>query len=83
LIAGSADCLLRGCSDVTIANISGTVLLGLLDDLLRITAPEGRLILTGFPEAELDVFQNLLPGCTVTEINEWRCLVAKPSSSRL
>jgi ribosomal protein L11 methyltransferase len=83
LIAGSADCLLRGCSDVTIANISGTVLLGLLDDLLRITSPEGRLILTGFPEAELAVFQNLPPGCTVTEMNEWRCLVAKPSSLRV
>jgi ribosomal protein L11 methyltransferase len=83
LLVGSADCFRDGCSDLTIANISGTVLLGMLDDLLRVTAPEGRLILTGFPESELAVFQRLLPGCTVTEMNEWRCVVAKISSSQL
>jgi ribosomal protein L11 methyltransferase len=77
LVVGSANCLRDGCSDLTIANISGTVLLGMLDDLRRITAPAGCLILTGFPESELAVFQRLLPGCAVTQMNEWRCVVAK------
>jgi ribosomal protein L11 methyltransferase len=33
--AGSADCLREGCAHVTIANISGTVLLSIADELLR------------------------------------------------
>ncbi len=48
---GSADCLVANCSDVTVANINGTVLLSILDDLRRITRKNGFLILTGFPES--------------------------------
>jgi ribosomal protein L11 methyltransferase len=79
LVVGSADCLRDGCADLTIANISGTVLLGILEDLVRITSPEGWLILTGFPEAEFAYFRNVFPESVVTAINEWRCLVTKPS----
>lgn len=80
LMVGSAGCLRDGCADVTIANISGTVLLGILEELIRVTAPGGRLILTGFPEAELAYFRNLFPVSAVTARNEWRCVVAQPSS---
>jgi ribosomal protein L11 methyltransferase len=80
LVVGSADCLRDGCAEVTIANINGTVLLTILEDLIRVTVPGGRLILTGFPEAELRYFRNLFPGSAVTAMGEWRCVVALPSS---
>ncbi|MDQ2950190.1 MAG: 50S ribosomal protein L11 methyltransferase [Acidobacteriota bacterium] len=79
LVAGSVDCVATGCSDLTVANISGSVLLSIFDDLLRITVPGGRLILTGYNESELAFFLRLLPGADVTAINEWRCVVAKIS----
>jgi ribosomal protein L11 methyltransferase len=74
LVAGFVDCLATGCSNLTVANISGTVLLAIFDDLRRITAQGGRLILTGFNESELDVFLGLLPEAEVTGLNEWRCI---------
>ncbi len=80
LAAGSADCLTNGCSDLTIANISGTVLLSILDDLRRITRENGILILTGFPESELKAFQREFPAAAVTAMDEWRCITARPSS---
>jgi ribosomal protein L11 methyltransferase len=76
LVAGSCNALGSGCSTLTVANISGTVLLSMFDDLLRITSPNGHLILTGFPEWELAVFRELLPGATVSGMNEWRCVVS-------
>lgn len=78
--AGSADCIATDCSDVTVANINGTVLLSILDDLRRITREDGFLILTGFPEQELSVFQHEFPNATATATNEWRCLIARLSS---
>jgi ribosomal protein L11 methyltransferase len=80
LIAGSADCLREGCADLTIANISGTVIVAILDDLIRITAQDGRMILTGFPESELGYFQNLFEECAVSAMNGWRCVVAQRPS---
>lgn len=76
LAAGSADILRPEIADVTVANISGTVLLYLADDLLRITKRQGTLILTGFPESEVPVFQKLFPKAELSAINEWCCLVA-------
>ena len=76
LAAGSADILRPEAADVTIANISGTVLLYLADDLLRITKPRGTLILTGFPESEAPAFQRLFPTAESSALNEWRCLIA-------
>lgn len=72
---GSADCIANGSCNAVVANISGTVLLAIFDELLRILAGGGRLILTGFPEWELATFQKLLPHATVTASNEWRCVV--------
>ncbi len=79
LAVGSADCLTNGCSDVTLANISGTVLLSILEELLRITNPDGWLILTGFSDAEANVFEQMLPDSETFGIDEWRCVVTKPS----
>src|SRR5579875_2239888 len=56
IAGGSADCIVNAFADVTVANISGTVLLSIFDDLLRITRSGGRVILTGFPESEAEVF---------------------------
>ncbi len=61
LAVGSADAVKTAAADVTVANINGTVLVYLADDLLRITNPQGKLILTGFPEWELPAFFELFP----------------------
>ena len=73
---GSADALAAGKFDVTVANISGTVLLAILDELMRITEPGGTLILTGFPEVESTTFQALLPGSHSETLEGWSCVVA-------
>jgi ribosomal protein L11 methyltransferase len=83
LIAGSADCLRDGVADVTVANISATVLLNILDEIVRITRPDGYLILTGFPEAELPAVQRYFEDFELDELDGWSCLAAKPSSFSL
>lgn len=74
---GSADCLKTACADVTVANISGTVLLAIFDDLLRITRPGGWIVLTGFPQSEAPVFERAFPQAGIFAIEEWICLAAK------
>ena len=81
LVAGTTDALSAACADVTIANISGTVLLSLFDDLLRIAANDGRLVLTGFDKWELEFLLRLAPGSEVLALDDWRCLIATVSSS--
>ena len=73
LVAGSADAFATQSADIVVANISGTVLLFLLEDLLRI----GRIVLlTGFTEHELPAFQQMLPNSSVLALDEWRLLRA-------
>ena len=74
LVAGSADVFANQSADIVVANISGTVLLSLLDDLLRIGAT---LLLTGFTEHELPAFQQMLPNSSVLALDEWRLLRAE------
>jgi ribosomal protein L11 methyltransferase len=76
LAAGSADAVQSGIADVTVANISATVLLAISDELLRITKPKGTLILTGFPEWELSALQGIFRSTSFSAMNEWRCIVA-------
>jgi ribosomal protein L11 methyltransferase len=76
LIVGSAECVTAGAADITVANINGTVLLSILDDLLRITRRHGRLILTGFTNAELRPFRELLHVAEVSTLSGWSCLTA-------
>lgn len=73
--AASADCVASEMADIVVANISGTVLLSLADELLRIVRPDGCLILTGFPDSELQIVRQTFGDGTITGINEWRCLV--------
>jgi ribosomal protein L11 methyltransferase len=75
--AGSADCVRSEAADIVVANISGTVLLAIADELLRILSPAGWLILTGFPESELGVLRQAFGEGDVTGMNEWRCLTLR------
>jgi len=74
LATGSAECLRNGCADVTVGNISGTVLLSIADELFRICTSNGRLILTGFNENELAAMEQHFGNGAVTSCGEWRCL---------
>jgi len=74
---GSAECMASESGDVVVANISGTVLLSIADELLRICKPGGWLILTGFPESELAALQGMFGSGEVSEMNEWRCLMLR------
>jgi ribosomal protein L11 methyltransferase len=74
LAAGSADCVASEVADIVVANVSGTVLLSVADELLRIVRPGGWLIITGFPESELKILRQAFGDGAVTDLNEWRCL---------
>ena len=76
LINGSADCLMDCCADIVVANINATVLLSMADELLRISAPGGRLVLTGFTECELAAMeQNFLASTKrIHQSGEWVCV---------
>ena len=74
LAAGSADCIADGWADTTVANISGTVLISILDDLLRVTRPGGQLILSGFINDETPAFLRLFPDAEQTTREGWSCL---------
>jgi ribosomal protein L11 methyltransferase len=76
LICGSADTVASACSDLTVANISATVLLNIWDDLLRITRRPGRLVFTGFPIDEAKTLLALLPQSETFELEQWCCLTA-------
>jgi len=80
LAAGSADCAADECSDITVANISGTVLVAIAGELLRITARHGCLILTGFTDNESRAMETCFPGGEISARNEWRCLSVKFAS---
>jgi len=69
LAVGSAECLRK--ADITIANISATVILSIADELLRIG---GILILTGLSDYELPAMEQTFGTGTVTSNGEWRCL---------
>jgi ribosomal protein L11 methyltransferase len=74
LVAGSTNCLPDRYADLTVANINPEILCSLTDDLVRITRPGGRLILTGFTEDELGAFEKEVPGACITSFGDWRCL---------
>ncbi|HEX7359734.1 MAG TPA: 50S ribosomal protein L11 methyltransferase [Bryobacteraceae bacterium] len=77
LVAGSANCLPDDFADITVANINPEILRSLIDDLVRITRPGGRLILTGFTEAEMPRVEQLLPNACMTGIGPWRCVCSR------
>ncbi len=75
LINGSADCLMECSANIVVANINATVLLSIADEVLRISAPGGRLILTGFTEPELPAIEQNFPASAkrVHQSGEWVC----------
>ncbi|MGA7411369.1 MAG: 50S ribosomal protein L11 methyltransferase, partial [Bryobacteraceae bacterium] len=77
LVEGSVDCVKTGTADVTVANISSTVLLMILEDLLRATKPGGKLILTGFAEVESAIFRRAMHCEQVLSHGEWQCVVGR------
>lgn len=77
LIAGSVDSLAGSCVELTVANINAPILYSVFEDLRRITRPNGRLLLTGFEEPELRLFQDRLDHAAVTAIGSWCCLTAE------
>ncbi len=81
LIVGSADCIRERSIDVAVANINGSVLLAIADDLLRIVRPKGKLILTGFPETEWHVLEQVFPSETVLRQDGWNCVISPISSA--
>jgi ribosomal protein L11 methyltransferase len=74
LAAGSADCIASDCMDILVANISGSVLVAIADELIRVMKNNATLILTGFPESELAALQSVFGHGDVSALNEWRCL---------
>jgi ribosomal protein L11 methyltransferase len=79
LICGSAECMRTWSADITIANISATVLLAIWEDLLRITRPGGTFIVTGFPDNEAAVIRSLLSHPETFEGDDWVCFAATVS----
>jgi ribosomal protein L11 methyltransferase len=76
LICGSAECTRTAVADIAVANISGSVLLAIWDDLVRITRPGGKLIVTGFTTSEAAAFRALLANCEELQSDDWSCLCA-------
>jgi ribosomal protein L11 methyltransferase len=79
LATGTVDCIDGEWSHITVANISGTVLLSIAEELLRATAATGWLILTGFPRWEAGAIAGFLPQAEITYRDDWACLTAKLS----
>jgi ribosomal protein L11 methyltransferase len=76
-MAGSAESVTGEWADVTVANISATVLFAIFDELERITKPDGKLILTGFTLDEAAPFERMFPNCEVLAEGEWRCIIGR------
>lgn len=81
LAAGFADAIATGWATITVANISGSVLLAIFDELMRITAPDGTLIVSGFEESEAARMGQALPDAKLTVRDGWACLEATPAAA--
>jgi ribosomal protein L11 methyltransferase len=80
LAVGSADRIRLDWADILVANISGTVLLSIWDDIIGAARPGGTLILTGFSAGESHAFEELLDYPTVLSSGKWRCIVGARGS---
>jgi ribosomal protein L11 methyltransferase len=77
LAAGFADAVAPEWADITVANISGTVLAAIMDELVRITKPGGAMVLSGFTEEELSAVESLAGRGEVLSSEEWKCLIVR------
>jgi ribosomal protein L11 methyltransferase len=80
IATGSANCLQSGAFNLIVANISGTVVLAILDELLRIAKPGATFILTGFSTGEAQAFVPMLGSAQFTELGDWACIVGRSRS---
>lgn len=76
LAAALSDAVATGWATVTIANISGSVLFAIFDELLRVTSAGSPLILSGFEIDEASRFQQLMSDAKLTTLDNWACLTA-------
>lgn len=80
LFVGSARSLRRGSMDCVVANINAAAIAGLIVEIARVLKPNGRAILGGFTNAEVQRLNQplraagLAPRETVTR-DEWVCLM--------
>ncbi len=70
--------------DLVVANILSGTILGLFEDLCRVTSPSGFLLLSGILSTELDMLKGrILPrDSEITTLDEW-CAVKIPGASLL
>ncbi len=80
LFGGSARCVARCSMDVVAANLNAQALLSLRDDLLRVLAPRGRLILAGFTARNLGQLTRTFAAEVTDQLESanWRALVLTP-----
>jgi ribosomal protein L11 methyltransferase len=86
-VLGSVDCLGRVEFDIVLCNMIVSNFLPLLDDLKRVTAANGSIVLSGLLVAEVDPVSRKLAGIGLEiasreDIGEWSCLVVREPSRR-
>lgn len=77
LVTGYANAVAPEWADITVANISGTVLAAAMDELVRITKPGGAMVLSGFTVNELHAMEALAGSGEILSSEEWRCLIVR------
>lgn len=77
LVAGYANAVGPEWADITVANISATVLGAIMDELVRITKPGGAIVLSGFMEDELPSMESLAGSGEILSSEEWQCLIVR------
>jgi ribosomal protein L11 methyltransferase len=77
---GSVDAVAASSADLVLANISPEAVIRLAPDLLRVLAPGGTLVASGFERGEVDQVQAALPpAAEVRHKNDWSLLVVTTS----
>ena len=80
LVTGDVRSVDLGSADVVVANLTGGLLAATAARLLRLTAPAGRLILSGFMTAEAHEVLSAFPDLTVEhrgEDDQWLCVTLR------
>ena len=77
LFGGSARAIASGSVDLVAANLNAQALLGLAGELLRVLAPGGRLILSGFTARNLERLVATFPAglAECLESGAWRAVI--------
>jgi ribosomal protein L11 methyltransferase len=76
LFQGSLRSVRRSSVDLLVANISAAGLSSLWTELMGVVRPEGRVILSGFYQADAARIAGRLPGAQVRETGGWACVIS-------